>query len=118
MGSQLGEFEQLLLFALVRLGSDAHGVMIRQEIEQRTGRLVSAGAVYTAMDRLEGRGFVSSRMGDPTPERGGRRKKLYTIEPRGAKALTDSYGALQEMAKGLGSKIADLTASHSTTQAG
>ncbi len=118
MGSQLGEFEQLLLFALVRLGGDSHGVMIRQEIERRTGRSVSAGAIYTAMDRLESRGFVSSRMGDPTPERGGRRKKLYDIEPRGAQALADSYGALQEMAKGLGAKIADLAASRPTTQAG
>lgn len=116
MGSQLGEFEQLLLFALVRLGTDAHGVRIRQEIEQRTGRAVSAGAVYTAMDRLEKRGFVSSRLGDPTPERGGRRKKLYDIEPRGAQALADSYGALQEMAKGLGSRIADLSTSSPTTQ--
>lgn len=116
MGSQLGEFEQLLLFALVRLGADVHGVKIRQEIEQRTGRSVAAGAVYTAMDRLEKRGLVSSRLGDPTPERGGRRKKLYSIEPRGAHALNDSYGALQEMASGLGARIADLTASYPTTQ--
>ena len=116
MGSQLGEFEQLLLFALVHLGRDAHGVRIRQEIEQRTRRSVSAGAIYTAMDRLEGRGFVSSRMGDPTPERGGRRKKLYNIEPRGAQALANSYGALQEMAKGLGPKITDLASAPPKTQ--
>jgi DNA-binding PadR family transcriptional regulator len=116
MGSQLGEFEQLLLFALVRLGDDAYGVSIRQEIEKRTSRAVSAGAVYTAMDRLEGRGFISSRLGDPTPERGGRRKKLYSIEPRGAEALSNSYDALREMARGLGGKLTGLTTQAPETQ--
>ena len=80
MSAHLGEFEQLLLFALVRLGDDAYGVAIRQEVERRTGRMISAGAVYTALDRLEGRGFVSSRVGDPTPQRGGRRKRHYRLE--------------------------------------
>ncbi len=116
MGSQLGEFEQFLLFALVRLGDEAHGVSLRQEIERRTGRTVSAGAVYTAMDRLEGRGFISSRLGDPTPERGGRRKKLYSMEPRGAEALSNSYTALQEMAKGLGRKLTGMAARSPETQ--
>ncbi len=116
MSTHLGEFEQLLLFALLRLGDDAHGVGIRQEIEKRTGREVSAGAVYTAMDRLETRGFVSSRMGEPTAERGGRRKKHYRLEPAGAAALRKSYAALSEMAKGLGAKLASLTTHEPGTQ--
>ena len=107
--THLGEFEQLLLFALVRVGDDAHGVALRQEIEQRTGREISAGAVYTAMDRLETRAFVSSRLGEPTAQRGGRRKKHYRLEPAGATALSKSYAALSEMAQGLGAKLASLT---------
>ena len=76
MAHTIGDFEQLILLALVRLGSDAYGVTIRREIEERTGRVISPGALYTALDRLEKRGFVSSRLGDPTPERGGKRKRL------------------------------------------
>ena len=105
MGDSLGEFEQLILFALLRLGEDAYGVTIRQEIEKRTGRNVSSGAIYTALERMEARGYVTSRMGDPTPERGGRRKKYYTLEAAGSKALSRSYDALQRMAKGLAPKL-------------
>ena len=72
----LGEFEQLLLFALLRLDGDAYGVTIRQSIESRTRRSVPLGQVYTVLQRLESRGLVSSRVGDPTPERGGRRKRF------------------------------------------
>ena len=77
MSKHLGEFEQLLMFALVELEGDAHGVTIRRAIEDRTGRQVSPGAVYTALERLESRGFVSSRAGDTTPER--RVARLSTI---------------------------------------
>ena len=105
MGDSLGEFEQLILFALLRLGEDAYGVTIRQEIEKRTGRNVSSGAIYTALERMETRGYVTSRMGEPTPERGGRRKKYYTLEAAGSKALNRSYDALQRMAKGLAPKL-------------
>jgi len=105
MGDSLGEFEQLILFALLRLGDDAYGVTIRQEIEKRTGRNVSSGAIYTALERMEVRGYVTSRMGEPTPERGGRRKKYYTLEAAGSKALSRSYDALQRMAKGLAPKL-------------
>ena len=108
MGNHLGEFEQLILFALVRLGEKAYGVSIRQEIEARAGRAVSVGAVYTALDRLEGRGYVRSRVGDPTPQRGGRRKKYYEIEPGGAAALSRSYTTLSRMADGLASKLDSL----------
>jgi DNA-binding PadR family transcriptional regulator len=116
MTTRLGEFEQLLLFALVRLGDNAYGVTIRREIESRTGRSVSSGAIYTAMERLEARGYVSSTTGDPTPRRGGKRKKFYRIERRGAEVLSRSYGALHEMAKGLRPKLADLTAPKQATR--
>ena len=106
MDTRLGEFEQLLLFALLRLGEDAYGVTLRREIETRTSRLVSAGAVYTAMERLEARGFVSAFIGEPTPQRGGKRKKYYRLEKTGAKALARSYESLSEMARGVAPKLA------------
>jgi PadR family transcriptional regulator len=105
MGDRIGEFEHLILFAIVRLGEDVSTVTIRQQIEARTGRSISPGALYTALDRLETRGFVTSRLGEPTPERGGKRKRLYTIEPAGARALTRSYEALRKMASGLHAKL-------------
>jgi len=101
----LGEFEQLLLFALLRLGEDAYGVTIRQEIARRTGRDIAAGAIYTALERLEARGYVRSWMGDPTPERGGKRKKHYQMLAEGAKALSRSYENLQRMARGVAPKL-------------
>ncbi len=108
MAQTLGEFEQLILLALVRLGEDAYGVSMRKEIEERTGRAISAGAIYTALERLGRRGFVSSRLGDPTPQRRGRPKKFYQLEPAGADALTRSYTAFTEMTKGIRPKLADL----------
>ncbi len=110
MGKSLGEFEQLILLALVRLGKDAYGVRMRKEIEARTGREISAGAIYTALERLEGRGFISSHLGEPTPERGGRRKKYYQLETDGANALRRSYEALSQMARGLGPRLTALPA--------
>src|SRR5262245_65910728 len=83
MAHTLGDFEQLILIAMLRLGADAYGVSLRQEIESRTGRTVSAGALYTALDRMEKRGLVTSRLGEPTPARGGKRKRLYTLLPAG-----------------------------------
>jgi PadR family transcriptional regulator PadR len=106
MGDHIGEFEQLILFAIVRLGADVSTVTIRQQIEARTGRAISPGALYTALDRLETRGFVTSRLGDSTPARGGKRKRLYTIEPAGARALTRSYDALRKMASGVTGRLA------------
>ena len=101
----IGDFEQRILFALVHLGSDAYGVTIRDEIEGRTGRAVSAGALYTALDRLERRGLVSSRLGDSTPQRGGKRKRLYTVEAAGQRALAEIYESLRLMASGLNAKL-------------
>ena len=104
MGDHLGAFEQLILFAIVRLGADVSTLTIRQQIEARTRRAISSGALYTALDRLETRGFLTSRLGESTPERAGKRKRLYTIEPAGARALTRSYEALSRMASGLGAR--------------
>ncbi len=103
--SHLGEFEQLILFSVLHLGDDAFGVSIREAIEERTGREVSAGAIYTTLGRLEDRGLVVSRVGEPTPGRAGRPRKYYSLEPAGARALLDSYAAVQAMA---GDRIPEL----------
>lgn len=105
MPHPIGDFEQRILFALIRLGTDAYGVTIRGDIEARTGRAVSAGALYTALRRLETRGLVSSRLGEPTPERGGKRKRLYTVEPAGERALAEVYESLRLMANGLSARL-------------
>ena len=102
---RLGAFEQLLLLALVRLGDDTYGVPIRQEIEGRTGRLVSPGAIYTALDRLETRGLVRSRLGDASAERGGKRKRLYRLTARGAGAIAQAHSTMAQMAQGLKPKL-------------
>lgn len=96
----MGEFEQLLLFAVLRLGNRAYGVSIRREIAKQTGKDVAAGAVYTGLDRLQTRGFVSSKEAETAPSRGGRRRKYYRLEPRGATALQASYRNIHSMADG------------------
>lgn len=101
MRTRLGEFEQFLLFALLRLGDRAYGITVRREIEERTGRGISAGAVYTAMERLEGRGLVSSRLGEPLRVRGGRRRRFYRLEAAGLESLQRSQLALERMREGL-----------------
>ena len=105
MGRALGEFEQLILFALVELEDDAYGAAIGREIERRTGRQVASGAVYTALDRLAARGLVTARMGEPTPERGGRRRKHYRLEPEGAVELGRSVDVIRAMSDGLMPKL-------------
>lgn len=100
----LGEFEQSVLLAIAHLsqaGEDVYGVPIRQVIETRTERSVPVGALYTALDRLERKGFVASRMGDPTPERGGRSKRHFVLKPAGATALERSREYLARMWQGL-----------------
>jgi DNA-binding PadR family transcriptional regulator len=97
----LGEFEQLLLLAIVRLGDAAYGVTIRREIEERTGRDVAIGALYTALDRLERKGFVTSAMSEPTAERGGRSKRHFRLKPAGATAVKQSRERLARMWEGL-----------------
>jgi len=103
----LGEFEQLILFAVLQLGDDAYGVTIRESIEERTGRAVSVGAIYTALGRLEDRGMVSSRKESPKG-RTGRPRKFYTLRPEGARALRDSYSTIQSMAGGLIPRLTEL----------
>jgi len=108
MGRTLGEFEQLILFALLELDDTAYGASIGRAIEARTGRRVAAGAVYTALDRLAMRGLVTARVGEPTPERGGRRRKYYTLEPQGALELNRSVEVLRSMSEGLLPKLETL----------
>lgn len=103
----LGEFEQLILFSVLHLEDDAYGVAIRESIEQRTGRTVSSGAIYTTLGRLEERGLVTSRVGEPTAGPG-RPRKYYTLEPAGARALKDAYETIQAMAGGLIPRLAEL----------
>jgi PadR family transcriptional regulator, regulatory protein PadR len=104
MSGWLGEFEQLVLFAVVQ-SDDAYGTAIRTEIERRTGRQVSAGAVYTTLERLEARGLVSSRWGEPTPERGGKRKRHYRMTAAGREALARSWRVMRAMARGVMPKL-------------
>ena len=102
MRTYLGEFEQLLLLAVLQLdAAEAYGARIRAEIEQRTGRTTSPGAIYTALDRLEQRGLVRSWLGEPTKQRGGKRKRHYRLEPAGASLLRRTQDALARMASGL-----------------
>jgi PadR family transcriptional regulator PadR len=97
----LGEFEQSLLLAIAHLGEHAYGVTIRQEIETRTGRDIAVGALYTSLDRLERKGFVRSTMSDPTPQRGGRSKRHFTLKAAGGAALRQSRERLARMWDGL-----------------
>jgi PadR family transcriptional regulator PadR len=97
----LGEFEQIVLLAVLRLGEDAYGVPIRHEIERRTGRSLTVGALYRTLDRLEGKGYVTSSFGDPTPERGGRSRRYFRIRPPGIRTLRASRDALAAMWDGL-----------------
>src|SRR5215469_17812909 len=97
----LGEFEYLLLTASARLGDDAYGAAIRQEIEEATGRQCSIGALYTTLDRLEEKGLVKTQMGDPTPERGGRSKRMVRVTAKGIKAASDFYAAVKRVSRGV-----------------
>lgn len=97
----LGEFEYLTLTAAARLGEDAYGAGIRQEIEDVTGRRCSIGALYTTLDRLEAKGFVKTWMGDPTPQRGGRSKRMVRVTAKGVHAAGDFYAAVIRVSRGV-----------------
>lgn len=101
MGETLGEFEQLVLLALLRLGDEAYGVTVHREIEKRARRNVTLGAVYKTLARLEAKGLVGAFTGEPTPERGGRRKRHYIVLPAGRLAVARSMTAIRRMAVGL-----------------
>ena len=105
VSGMLGELEQIVLFALVRLGGEAHGAPIVDEIATQLDRHVSPGALYTVLDRLGGKSYVESWIGDSTPERGGRRRRVYRITPEGAAALRVWYQGIQDMAVGTGPRI-------------
>jgi PadR family transcriptional regulator, regulatory protein PadR len=108
MAPSLGEFEQLVLLSLVRLGPEAYGATVRREIETRAGRQLSISAVYTTLERLEQKGLVRSWIGEPTPQRGGRRRKHFALLPRGAQALKAAYDALAGMTAGLERRLKAL----------
>ena len=97
----LGEFEHIVILALLRLGDRAYGVTARQEIEERIKREVSIGAIYATLDRLEAKGYVKSELGDPTPERGGRSKRFFRVSAKGVAAVNRTQRALQGMSEGL-----------------
>jgi PadR family transcriptional regulator PadR len=96
----LGEFEYLLLAAAARLGEDAYGAAMRQEIDAATGTRCSIGALYTTLDRLEAKGFVATWMGDPTPERGGRPKRMVRVTAKGLKAASEFYNVVARLSRG------------------
>lgn len=105
----LGEFEQLVLLALVRLGPAAYGAAVSEEIERQTNRSVSVSAVHTTLDRLEEKGFVRSRLGEPSPQRGGKRKRHYVVQPSGLRALQASVRAFRRMTDGLEDLLGEST---------
>ncbi len=108
----------MILFALVALPpTEAYGVPIRELIERRTGRSLSAGAIHTALERLTARGLVSSSLGDPTPERGGRSKRMYRLEPAGARELARSVETMRVMSQGLLPQL-EMIAASATTRRG
>ena len=98
--SALGEFEQVVLLATLRLGNKAYAVAIQDEILHCTGRALSRGAIYVTLDRLETKGYLRSRLADATPERGGRAKRYYTLRPAALTALRDSRRALVALWRG------------------
>jgi DNA-binding PadR family transcriptional regulator len=105
----LGDFEQLVLLALVRLKEDAYGVTIHEEIVRRARRDVTIAAVYKTLERLEDKGLAASTVGEPTAERGGRRKKFFRIQPAGRRALTHALAAIRRMTDGLAPDLDPLS---------
>jgi PadR family transcriptional regulator PadR len=97
----LGEFEHIVILALLRLADRAYGVTVRREIEARTGREVSIGAIYATLGRLEAKGYVKSQFGEPTPERGGRSKRFFRVTAKGVTAVNRTHRAIQNLTQGL-----------------
>jgi PadR family transcriptional regulator PadR len=100
-GELLGSLEHIVLLAVMHLGDDAYGMTVRREIESRTGRNLSIGAVYATLERLDAKGFVNSYAGEPTAQRGGRAKRLFHVTAHGRRALTSAQEALRKMTVGL-----------------
>jgi PadR family transcriptional regulator PadR len=97
----LGEFEQIVLLAVLRLEDEAYGVTIREQITECTGREPAPGALYTTLDRLEEKGLLTSRFGDPTPQRGGRAKRYFAVSAAGVKAVVHSQRCYRRLMAGL-----------------
>ncbi len=104
--SALGELESLILLAILRL-RETYGVPVRDEIEKRTGKRLSRGAVYTALARLEKKGYLDSTIGPPTPTRGGKSKRFYSVNDRGMDALRTSTRVMEQMRAGLEALFTD-----------
>ena len=103
--NSLGEFEHLILLAVYRLGKDTYGVPVIHEVEERTGRSVTQAAAYLTLRRLEDKGFIKSRLGKPTSERGGRAKRFFEITPAGTTQLRESRAALAKMWEGVSPEL-------------
>ena len=103
----LGELETLILLAILRLGGETYGVPVRDEIEQRTGKRLTRGAIYTALARLEKKAYLNSTVGPPTPTRGGKSKRFYSVSRIGMEALRASTRAVQQMRAGLEGRLVD-----------
>lgn len=101
----LGELEQIVLLAVMRLGEGAYATPILEEIESQAGRRVARGALYTALDRLEAKGCLRSKLGDPLPERGGRARRYFTVTPAAVRALKESRLALLRLWRGIESQL-------------
>ncbi len=101
MNGTLGEFEQVVLLAILRLGDEAYGASIRAEIESCTGREPTPGALYTTLDRLEAKKMVRSLMGEPTAQRGGRAKRFFAVTKQGSVAVIAAQTAYKRLLKGL-----------------
>ncbi len=102
----LGELEQLVLLAVLRLGNGAYAVSVREEIQQRTSRDVSRGAVYVTLDRMERKGYLRSQLGPPSAERGGKAKRFFNMAAPGMRALRIALDSTQSMLDGLGQDLA------------
>ena len=98
---KLGELEQLILLVVLRLGDDAYGVTIQREFASIAHRRISLGAIYTTLERLETKRYVSSTIGGATPERGGRAKRYFVVEAAGKEALARSFETLRKLTAGL-----------------
>jgi len=101
----LGEFEHLILLAVYRLGAEAYGVPVIREVEERTGRTVTQAAAYLTLRRLEDKGFIKSKLGEPTAERGGRAKRFFEVTPAGTEQLRESRAALAKMWEGVSPEL-------------
>ncbi len=97
----IGEFEYSLITAAVRLGDGAYGAAVREEIAQVTGRACSIGALYTTVDRLQTKGLIQTWMGEATPQRGGRAKRMIRVTPKGAQAAKAFYESVLRLSRGV-----------------